>query len=781
MNQHGGPSETQPSKDAARDPVCGMQVVPREAQFRAEHKGRTYYFCSEHCRDAFVADPQAVLDRRAERDRAARKPQDGTEYTCPMHPEVRNRGPGSCPKCGMDLEPAQGSAADEEARAEAWLERRFYTSVVLSALLAAVTFVPGLVRALPLDVDPAALRQWIQLLLATPVVVWCGALFFRRGVRSLVLRSLNMFTLISLGVGVAYAYSLVGVVAPGIFPAAVRGEAGRVDVYFDAAAFIVTLVLLGQVLEARARRKTRGAIEELLELAPRTARRITDTGEDEEVPLDEVREGDRLRVRPGEKVPVDGTVTEGRSRVDESMVTGEPTPAAKEPGAGVTGGTVNGKGSFVMRAERVGADMLLSQIVDLVREAQRSRAPIQRLADKASAYFVPAVVAVAVATFAVWLAVGPEPRLAHAVLNATAVLIVACPCALGLATPMAIMNGTGRGAHAGVLVRNAEALEAMERVDTVVVDKTGTLTEGKPRLVALAPVAGTDEEELLRLAACVETASEHPIADAVLAAARERGLSVQAAGDFASVTGQGVRGRVDGRAVAVGNRRFMDALGADVSGLDEEAGRQRDRAATVLYLAADGEARGLLAVADPIKDTSREAVDLLHRAGVSLVLLTGDSPATAQAVGRELGIEDVRAQVSPEDKNGVVKALQDQGRRVAMAGDGINDAAALAQADVGIAMGTGTDVAMESAQITLVRGDLRGIVKARRLSRATVRNIRQNLFFAFVYNSAAVPIAAGVLYPFFGILLSPVIGSAAMSFSSVSVIGNALRLRRVAL
>jgi len=661
------------------------------------------------------------------------------------------------------------------------MQRRFWASLALTVpvfALAMSDVLPGqpVQHALGMRV-----LTWIQLVLATPVVLWGGRPFFERGWASLANRSLNMFTLIALGTGTAYVYSLVAALAPRIFPASFRGHGGAVAVYFEAAAVITTLVLLGQVLELKARSRTASAIKALLQLAPKTARRLRADGGEEDVPLEQVQAGDRLRVRPGEKVPVDGVVLEGTSSVDESMVTGEPIPAEKSPGSRVTGGTVNGTGSLVMRAERVGRDTLLARIVQMVSEAQRSRAPIQRLADVVAGYFVPAVVLTAVVTFTIWATVGPEPRLAHALVNAVAVLIIACPCALGLATPMSIMVGTGRGALAGVLIKNAEALEVLEKVDTLVVDKTGTLTEGKPRLTSVVVASGGDEGELVRLAASLERASEHPLAAAIVAGAAERGVTLAEAKEFQSVTGKGVRGMVDARAVALGTRALLEELGVAVGGLAESAEALRRDGQTVVFVAVDGKAAGLVGVADPIKASTPEAIRLLHADGVRLVMLTGDSRTTAEAVARKLGIDQVMAEVLPEQKGEVVKKLQREGRVVAMAGDGVNDAPALAQAQVGIAMGTGTDVAMESAGVTLVKGDLRGIARARRLSRATMRNIRQNLFFAFVYNTLGVPIAAGVLYPFFGLLLSPMIAAAAMTFSSVSVISNALRLRRVAL
>ena len=695
-----------------------------------------------------------------------------------MHPEIRQAGPGNCPKCGMALEPRTATAGDEENPELVDMRRRFWISVALTIPLVTVAMgehLPGHPLA---RVATTETLSWLQLVLATPVVLWGGLPFFVRGWQSVVNRSPNMFTLIGLGVSVAYLYSLVANLFPGIFPPSFRSESGEVAVYFEAAAVIVTLVLLGQVLELKARSRTGAAMKALLALAPKTARRLRDDGSEEDVPLDEVRPGDRLRVRPGEKVPVDGVVLEGTSGVDEAMVTGEPMPVEKKPGDRVVGATVNGTGSLVMRAERVGAETLLARIVQMVAEAQRSRAPIQKLADRVAGYFVPAVVLIAVATAVVWGLVGPEPRMAHALINAVAVLIIACPCALGLATPISIMVATGKGATAGVLFRNAEAIEVLRKVDTLVIDKTGTLTEGKPKLVTVDPAIGWDETGLLRLAASLERGSEHPLAAAIVSGAQDRGVETGGTESFESVTGKGVKGRVDGRSVILGNRKLFESLGIDPGELAGKAEALRKEGQTVMFVAADGKAAGLLGVADPVKGTTPEAIRQLHEEGIRIVMLTGDSKTTAEAVAGKLGIDEVLAEVLPEQKADAVKRLQGEGRIVAMAGDGINDAPALAQAQVGIAMGTGTDVAMESAGVTLVKGDLRGIVRARRLSRATMRNIRQNLFFAFAYNALGVPVAAGVLYPFSGILLSPVIAAAAMSFSSVSVVGNALRLRR---
>ena len=706
-------------------------------------------------------------------------PASRTEWTCPMHPEIVRDAPGSCPICGMALEPRAITAEEEENPELASMTRRFWVGAVLTAPL----IVLAMGRHLPWIASLAATgaAPWIELALATPVVLWGGWPFFVRFYQSIVHKSLNMFTLIGLGVAVAYAYSVVATVAPAIFPASFRGEGGHVGVYYEAAAVIVTLVLLGQVLELRARSRTGAAIRALLGLAPKTARRIEPDGAERDVPLDQVQPGDRLRVRPGEKVPVDGAVVEGRSSVDESMVTGEPIPVEKGPGDRVIGATVNGTGALVMEAERVGADTLLARIVQMVAEAQRSRAPIQRLADVVAAWFVPAVILVAVVTFVVWALTGIESAMAYALINAVAVLIIACPCALGLATPMSIMVAAGKGATAGVLFKNAEAIEKLREVDTLVVDKTGTLTVGRPELVTVASEPGTDESELLRLAAGLERASEHPLAAAIVAGAEARGVEIPPAEEFESVTGKGVTGRVDGRRVALGNRALLDQLGIEPGGLTARAEELRGDGQTVMFVAVDGRPAGLLGVADPIKETTPEAIEALHREGVRIVMLTGDSRTTAETVAAKLGIDDVVAEVLPDQKVDAVKRFQAEGRVVAMAGDGINDAPALARADVGIAMGTGTDVAMESAGVTLVKGDLTGILRARRLSRATMRNIKQNLFFAFVYNALGVPIAAGVLYPFLGVLLSPMIAAAAMSFSSVSVIANALRLRTVGL
>jgi len=703
-----------------------------------------------------------------------------TEYVCPMHPEIVQDHPGNCPKCGMALEP-RIVTMEEDTHELDDMSRRFWLSTALAIPVFLSAMVAEFWPEVMAGIISARNRQWLEMLLATPVVLWGGWPFFVRGWRSVVSWNLNMFTLIALGVGVAWSYSLVAVLMPGIFPQSVYNAMGVVPVYFEAAAVITALVLLGQVLELRARSRTNAAIKLLLGLAPNTARIVRDDGSEEDIPLEQVKVGDSLRVRPGEKVPVDGSVTGGASHVDESMVTGEPIPVAKTAGDRLIGATINATGSLLMRAEKVGADTLLAQIVNMVAAAQRSRAPIQKLADVVAGYFVPAVVVVALITLAAWGIWGPEPRLAHAVINAVAVLIIACPCALGLATPMSIMVGTGKGALIGVLFKNAEALEVLRKVDTLVIDKTGTLTEGKPKLVAVVPVEGFQEQDTLRWAASLERASEHPLAEAIVRGAADRKLNLVPVDDFQSVTGQGVTGKVEGHKVALGNLKLLESLGIDAGDLPRRADSLRAEGQTVMLLAIDGKAAGLIGVADPIKETTPEAIAALHAEGIRIVMLTGDSRKTAEAVAGKLGIDQVQAEVLPEQKAQIVQQLQAEGRTVAMAGDGINDAPALAQAQVGIAMGTGTDVAMESAGVTLVKGDLRGIVRARRLSRATMRNIRQNLFFAFIYNALGVPIAAGVLYPFFGLLLSPMIAAAAMSFSSVSVIGNALRLRRVPL
>ena len=802
-----------PSTEEQRvtDPVCGMQILPSKAAGSFEHNGTTYYFCNPRCLERFKIHPEHYLRPDIERSMPAapvqllRKhpapgtvhpapapgtlhpapapaPQRQTIWVCPMDPEVRQDRPGACPKCGMALEPEAVTLEEGPNPELIDMTRRFWIAALLALpvfLLAMGDMVLGMGLGGRVDMR---ITNWIGAAFATPVVIWAGWPFFERAWASIVNRSPNMFTLIGMGVGAAYVFSVAGTIAPQMFPEGFRIH-GVVETYFDTAVVITVLVLLGQVLELRARGRTSAAIRQLLGLAPKTAR-VVRGGAEEDVPLETVVPGDLLRVRPGEKVPVDGVVVEGRSSVDESMVTGEPIPVEKEQGSRVTGATINGTGSFVMRAERVGADTLLAQIVRMVSEAQRTRAPIQRLADRVAAWFVPAVVAIAIVAFGVWAAVGPAPLLAHALVTAVAVLIIACPCALGLATPMAIMVGTGRGASAGVLIRNAEALERLERVDTLIVDKTGTLTEGKPRVMRVVPAAGFDESRVIALAAALEQGSEHPLAAAILAAARERNLSIPAASGFESITGRGIRGTVDGHAIVLGNQAFAVA-GTDVarhfSGASESADAMRAEGQTVVFLAVDGNLAGTIAVEDPVKPSTEEAIRLLHADGLRIVMVTGDNATTANAVAKRLGIDDVVADVLPDQKREIVQKLQREGRVVAMAGDGINAAPALAQAQVGIAMGTGTDVAMESAGVTLVKGDLRAIARARRLSRATMRNIRQNLFLAFIYNAIGVPIAAGVLYPLIGLLISPIWASAAMTFSSVSVIGNALRLRRVEL
>ena len=792
-------AEDQPK---AKDPVCGMTVDPATARGGSlEHAGRPYYFCNPRCAERFRAEPAKYLSpdykpggmpsmvtiggiKPAPAAQPAASPATSGpkavpsrgHYICPMDPEVNESKPGACPICGMALEPRTVTPESERDPELASMTRRFWIGLALTVPLLAISM-----GGMFLQFIPASAAVWIQLVLAAPVVAWGAWPFFVRGWNSLRTRHLNMFTLIGLGIFVAFAYSVVATLAPRIFPPSFRGHGGTPDVYYEAAAAITVLVLLGQVLELRARSRTGAAIRALLDLAPKLARRMEADGSERDVPLEQVRVGDRMRVRPGEKIPVDGVVVEGASAVDESMVTGESVPVEKTPGSNLIGGTVNGTGAMIMRAERVGSETLLAQIVKLVAEAQRSRAPIQRLADKVSGYFVPAVISIAVLTFIVWALFGPDPRMAHALVNAVAVLIIACPCALGLATPMAIMVGTGRGARAGVLVRNAEMLETMEKVDTLVVDKTGTLTEGKPRLLSVVPVGGIDEQELLRLVASLERASEHPLAAAITTGATEKNVQLVEAQGFRSLTGRGVVGKVEGREVAVGNRSLFEELKIASGALADRADNLRRHGQTVMLVAIDGKAAGLVGVADPIKPSSVDAIRELRAQGIRIVMLTGDSRTTAEAVARPLGIEEFEAEVLPAKKVEVVKRLQAEGRIVAMAGDGINDAPALAQAHVGIAMGTGTDIAMESGGITLLKGDLRGVVRARRLSQAVMRNIRQNLFFAFIYNSLGVPIAAGVLYPFFGVLLSPIIAAAAMSFSSVSVITNSLRLRRVKL
>jgi Cu+-exporting ATPase len=798
------------------DPVCGMKLLPQKAAASVEHAGHTWYFCSVGCGNKFEADPGKFDGSQAAAPLAAAKAAASGQYTCPMHPEVLSAKPGACPKCGMALEATEPSTTTQKTQYTCPMHPQIVrngpgtcpicgmaleprTVAVNSANPELVSMMRrlqvGVVLTLPLlaimvsDLLPGHPLQhflqgqtlgWTEFALATPVVLWGGWPFFERGWASIVHRSLNMFTLVSMGTGAAYLYSLAAVVAPGLFPPSFRDASGNLGLYFEAAAVITVLVLLGQVLELKARSRTSGAIQALLGLAPKTARRISSDGSEADVALSEIAIGDRLRVRPGEKVPVDGLVMEGRSSVDESMVTGEPIPVEKAAGAKVVGGTMNGTGSFVVQAERIGADTLLAQIVKMVSEAQRTRAPIQRLADTVASYFVPAVLTAAVITFVVWAMVGPQPRYAHALVNAVAVLIIACPCALGLATPMSIMVGTGRGAGQGILVRNAQALETLEKVDTLIVDKTGTLTEGKPRLSTVVAAEGFDEAQLLQAIASLEKASEHPLAAAILAGAREKKIELLPVENFASLTGKGVTGILQGKKIAAGNAALMHDLGASSQGMEEQAEALRQAGQTVMFLASDGRLAGLVAVADPVRETTLQAIQELKREGIKVVMVTGDNRTTAAALALKLGI-DFEAEVLPAQKAEVVKRMQAQGAVVAMAGDGVNDAPALAQAQVGIAMGTGTDVAMESGGIILVKGDLRGILKARRLSQRTMRNIRQNLFFAFFYNALGVPLAAGVLYPVFGLLLNPMIAAAAMSFSSVSVIANALRLRTVSL
>jgi len=819
MTTHDSAHPTVHDNQHLLDPVCGMEVDPSAPAATLLHEGTTYLFCSTHCLEKFKTAPDSFTGADKTKSEHTVTPASQSDlktniFTCPMHPEIQQEGPGPCPKCGMALEPLIAPAPAErveytcpmhpeivqatpgpcpkcgmalEPRTVAVEEgknpelvdmsRRFYLSLILTIpefIIAMGHMLPG--HPLAALASPRT-YGWIELLLTSPVVLWAGWPFFVRGWQSLVNRSLNMFTLISLGVAVAYGYSLVATLFPDIFPPSFRGNSGEVAVYFEAAAVIVTLVLLGQVLELKARSQTGAAIKALLGLAPKNARLIHDDGTEEDIPLGQVHPGDRLRVRPGEKVPVDGTVIDGTSSVDESMISGEAIPVEKESGSKLIGATVNGTGSMIMQAEKVGAETVLAQIVKMVSEAQRSRAPIQKMADMVAGWFVPAVLLSAIVTFIIWSVFGPEPRMAHALINAVAVLIIACPCALGLATPMSIMVATGKGATMGILFKNAEAIELLRKVDTLVIDKTGTLTEGKPKLVALEAVNGFDQNNLLRLAASLERGSEHPLAAAIVGGAEERGIETAAVEGFQSITGKGVTGRIDGLDVALGNRKLLVDLGIDASALLTQAEALETKGQTVMFVAVGGKPVGLLCVADPVKETTPEALRQLHEEGIRIVMMTGDNRATAEAVAKDLGIDEILAEVLPEEKAAKVKELQAQGRFVAMAGDGINDAPALAQAQVGIAMGTGTDVAMASAGVTLVKGDLRGIVRARLLSRATMANIRQNLFFAFFYNALGIPLAAGVLYPFFGILLSPMIAAAAMSFSSVSVIGNALRLR----
>lgn len=800
-NHQHGPACHGPSRPAsAIDPVCGMTLTPGPATPHVRLDGEDFYFCSESCRQKFASDPASytgIVSHEAGSccgGHGAKTPPvkggkydvvpagfAGQVYTCPMHPEVRNPGPGACPLCGMALEPESGIPGDEGPNPELVdFTRRFWVGVLLSVPVLVLAMGPMLGLGVR-DLIGHRMAAWLELALATPVVLWSGWPFLERGWHSFRTMNLNMFSLIAMGVMAAWTFSVVAVLFPGIFPAEFRDHGGEVGVYFEAAAVIVTLVLLGQIMELRAREGTGRAIRALLDLAPKRAIIIGPDGSESEVALEDVSVGDRLRIRPGDKVPVDGVVVEGRTSIDESMVTGEPVPVEKSPGDRVTGATINGTGSLVMEAQRVGTDTVLSQIVEMVAQAQRSRAPIQKYADRVSGLFVPAVIAIAVFAFGVWAFFGPSPALAYALVSAVSVLIIACPCALGLATPMSIMTATGRGAQAGVLIKNAEALERFEKIDTLIVDKTGTLTEGKPRLVAVEPADGQDEAEVLGLAAALERGSEHPLADAIVEGAEQRGVALRSASDFEAVTGKGVTGKVDGRSVALGNRAMMEALGIDAGALANRADTRRDKGETVMFIAVDGSLAGLVSVADPVKETTPGALRALHALGFRIIMATGDNERTAKAVAARLGIDEIRADVLPADKARIIRELQGEGRKVAMAGDGVNDAPALAQADVGIAMGTGADVAIESAGITLVKGNLDGIVRARKLARATMRNIRQNLFFALIYNAAGVPIAAGVLFPLFGILISPMFAAFAMSASSVSVVLNALRLRGVRL
>jgi len=760
----------------AKDPVCGMAVERASARHMAKHNGERFYFCSSGCEERFTAEPESYLHGRP----APEPMPAGTQYTCPMHPEIINDGPSDCPKCGMALEPMGIPAVDQGPNPELVdFRRRFWVGAVLTVPLLVLTMGSFIGLGFIRELIGERLVLWIEFAISTPVIVWAGWPFFVRGVKSFISMNLNMFSLIGMGVGSAYLFSVVAVIAPGIFPEGFRDATGNVGVYFEAGAVIVVLVLLGQLMELGARERTGSAIRALLDLAAKTARVIRDDGREEDIPLEDVQVGDRLRVRPGDKVPVDGVVLEGRSSIDESMISGEPIPVEKVEGDDVTGATINGTGSLVMEARRVGADTMLSQIVEMVANAQRSRAPIQKLADSVAGLFVPAVIGVAVLAFIAWAALGPTPAFSYALVSAVAVLIIACPCALGLATPMSIMTATGRGAQAGVLIKNAEALERFATVDTLIVDKTGTLTVGKPKLVAVLPQAGHDEAEVLRLAASLERGSEHPLAEAIVTGAEERGVAMAKAEAFEAITGKGVKGIVDGKPVALGNAKLIADMGLDGGSLADIANARRDEGETVMFVMIGSEIAGLVSVADPVKSTTPEALKALHAEGFRIVMATGDNERTAKAVAAKLGIDEIRADVLPADKARIISEMQAEGRKVAMAGDGVNDAPALAQADVGIAMGTGADVAIESAGFTLVKGDLNGIVRARRLSRATMRNIKQNLFFALVYNAVGVPIAAGLLYPFMGILISPIFAAAAMSLSSVSVISNALRLRSV--
>ena len=758
----------------AKDPVCGMDVARASARHMSKHNGERFYFCSSRCEEKFATEPETYLDGRP----APEPMPEGTQYTCPMHPEIIEDGPTDCPLCGMALEPMGIPSADDGPNPELVdFRRRFWVGAILTVPLLVLTMGPYVGLGFVREFLGERATLWLELVLGTPVILWAGWPFFVRGVKSVINRSLNMFTLIGMGVGAAYLFSLVAVLVPGIFPDGFRDADGNVGVYFEAGAVIVVLVLLGQLMELGARERTGSAIRALLDLAAKTARVIREDGREEDIPLEDVQVGNRLRVRPGDKVPVDGVVVEGRSSIDESMISGEPVPVEKVEGDAVTGATINGTGSLVMEAKRVGADTMLSQIVEMVASAQRSRAPIQKLADSVAGMFVPAVIGVAILAFIVWALWGPAPALSYGLVAAVAVLIIACPCALGLATPMSIMTATGRGAQAGVLIKNAEALERFAKVDTLIVDKTGTLTVGKPKLVAVLPEVGHDEAEVLRLAASLERGSEHPLAEAIVTGAEERGVAIAKAEEFEAITGKGVKGVVDGKPVALGNARLVADMGLDGGSLVEIANARRDEGETVMFVMIGSEIAGLVSVADPVKETTPEALKALHAEGFRIVMATGDNERTAKAVAAKLGIDEIRADVLPADKARIIKEMQAEGRKVAMAGDGVNDAPALAQADVGIAMGTGADVAIESAGFTLIKGDLNGIVRARRLSRATMRNIKQNLFFALVYNAAGVPVAAGILYPFLGILISPIFAAAAMSLSSVSVISNALRLR----
>tara|TARA_R110002110_G_scaffold85816_4_gene223933 strand:- start:277690 stop:280056 length:2367 start_codon:yes stop_codon:yes gene_type:complete len=762
----------------AKDPVCGMTVQLDQGKPSRKYEGETYHFCSQKCHDKFSADPEHYLaDAHKQASESLPK---GTQYTCPMHPEVVRDAPGDCPICGMALEPMGVPTGEEGPNPELVdFMRRFWVGAVLTVPLLVLTMGPYIGLGVVREFFGERATLWIELVLGTPVILWAGWPFFVRGVKSVINRSLNMFTLIGMGVGAAYLFSVVAVLVPGIFPDGFRDAEGHVGVYFEAGAVIVVLVLLGQVMELGARERTGSAIRALLDLAAKTARVIREDGEEAEIPLEDVQVGDRLRVRPGDKVPVDGIVVEGRSSIDESMISGEPIPVEKVEGDTVTGATINGTGSLVMEAKRVGTDTMLSQIVEMVANAQRSRAPIQKLADSVAGMFVPVVIGIAILSFIAWAIWGPAPALSYGLVSAVAVLIIACPCALGLATPMSIMTATGRGAQAGVLIKNAEALERFAKVDTLIVDKTGTLTVGKPKLVAVLPETGYDETEVLRLAASLERGSEHPLAEAIVDGAEERGIDIVKAEEFEAITGKGVKGVVSGKRVALGNAKLVADLKLDGGKLAETANARRDEGETVMFVIIDAQIAGLVSVADPVKETTLDALKALHEEGFRIVMATGDNERTAKAVAGRLGIDEIRADVLPEDKARIIKELQDEGHKVAMAGDGVNDAPALAQADVGIAMGTGADVAIESAGFTLVKGDLNGIVRARRLARATMRNIRQNLFFALVYNASGVPVAAGILFPFFGILISPIFAAAAMSLSSVSVVGNALRLRKV--